>query len=91
MQSYEISVTYPNNFTTFSVKKYKWSNVITTSLHQTKNLTIQIMENKERLFNAKRALYPIPNRISLFTQPLNVLIVQRMSILKGRYYRLSQS
>ena len=31
---------------------------LTTSPHLTKNLTIQIMENKERYHNAKRAFEP---------------------------------
>jgi hypothetical protein len=62
----------------------------TTLPIQTKNLTIQIMENKER-FSTQNEHVPYTESNQSFTQPLNVLIAQRMSILKGRYYRLSQS
>lgn len=37
------------------LKKHKWGNVSQRHPIKTKNLTIQIMENKERYHNAKRA------------------------------------
>ena len=48
-------------------------NVITTSPIQTKNLTIQIMENKER-FSTQNEHVPYTESNQSFTQPLNVLI-----------------
>ena len=63
MQRYEKKLNLPNFFEEIFNKK---TNGVTfpnvTPFNLTKNLTIQIMENKERYHNAKRALYPTPQR-----------------------------
>ena len=58
MQIYEIFLNLPNFLVEKYVKKYKLGNVSRHHPIKTKNLTIQIMENKERYHNAKRAFEP---------------------------------
>lgn len=56
MQMYEKKSNLPNILEENFVKKYKWELVSRQiPIPLTKNLTIQIMENKERYHNAKRA------------------------------------
>lgn len=57
MQRYEIFLNLPNFLEEIFKKKNKWATFHNVT-HLTKNLTIQIMENKERYYKRKTSIVP---------------------------------